>query len=71
MSNDWFKINRKQITEWLSQKLDKAKDEAISLDDKAVVERTQAIIEARLYKKLISEMENICENKKKIEDDHI
>jgi hypothetical protein len=61
---EFIKINRMDLNQWLKGHLERAMDLTISLDDKDISGRTQAIIEARTYKKLLNEIAAVCGEKK-------
>lgn len=71
MNKDWIKINRTELTKWLTEHYDHSKELAITLPDQDVPGRSQAIVEARTYKKLMVEIESICGNKPKEIKDNI
>jgi len=62
---DFFKQNKKMLIDWLSRHLEAAKEQTISLDDRDVAGRSQAIIEARTYKKLMADIGIIIGEKTK------
>jgi len=61
---DFFLVNKEILNKWLGEHLESAKEKTITLDDREIAERTNAIIEARVYKKLLNEISVISRGEK-------
>jgi hypothetical protein len=63
LHQDFFKINREILKEIFTDKKQQALEAVINLPNEAQVLRSEAIIEARLYGKILTEINQLCEKR--------